>query len=529
MSASFLFKAGCVGMLVVQNSALCLTMRYSRAVLKEQYLTSTTIVLNEVVKLCIALGFMLTGFRLKSKIRLTDLPRHLYSILWCKECLLMGLPGLLYFAMNNLAFIGLENLEASTYSLVSQLKILTTAVFARIMLQKKLWWFQWRALVLLVIGVVLVQSQPTKVPTSSAVVIAPVAAGSSTIAAQAAAATPAKSHPLRHLMGFELVGSDSRVYTPSITLNLPHHGGAPNQPLNNRRPSGDERPLSNSAASRRPSSTPDDGAAELVSAPLLPPAPTAADAALANTIGLGATALAAVLSGFSGCYIEKAMKGGSLSVWDRNVQLALYGIVFGMINIVLNSSEKDRAYAASEGWLGGYSFLACIVVLLNSLGGILVSLVVVYLDNIIRGFATSVAILLTAFVSIVVFHDVDVSIVFGAGVATVLLSVFNYQDSMMASPAEMSSMGLPSPGGATGVTSAVLLSSSPPPREGGSGTIGGGGGVEMQGVAIHRPHGHGLSTPTLDNGAGGLVRGRSTGNLSREAVNDDEKVSLLSR
>lgn len=510
MSASFLFKAGCVGMLVVQNSALCLTMRYSRAVLKEQYLTSTTIVLNEVVKLAIALAFMIAGFRLKAKIRLADLPRHLYSILWCKECLLMGLPGLLYFAMNNLAFIGLENLEASTYSLVSQLKILTTALFARVMLHKKLWWFQWRALVLLVIGVVLVQSQPTKVPPpSSAVVIAPVAAAAHT-PPSASTTTPASAkHPLRHLLGFELVASDARVYTPSITLNLPHQGGVPNRPLNNRKSHGagdEQQPFSSSAASRRPSSTPtpEGEDAELVSAPLLPPAPTVADAAVAKTLGLIATATAAVLSGFSGCYIEKAMKGGSLSVWDRNVQLALYGIFFGIINIVVNSSEKDRAYAAAEGWLGGYSFLACIVVLLNSLGGILVSLVVVYLDNIIRGFATSVAILLTAFVSIVVFHDVDVSIVFVAGVATVLLSVFNYQDTMMASPAEMSSMGMQTPGGA-----AAQASTSPPPREGS--TIGGGGGVELQGVAIHRPQ-HGHSSP-----------------LAREAVNPDEKVSLLSR
>ena len=81
-------------------------------------------------------------------------------VLFCREGLLMGLPGFLYFLMNQLAFIGLENVEASTYALVSQLKILTTAVFMRLLVGKRLQWFQWRALLLLIIGVFSYKQQP---------------------------------------------------------------------------------------------------------------------------------------------------------------------------------------------------------------------------------------------------------------------------------------------------------------------------------------------------------------------------------
>ena len=115
-------------------------------------------------------------------------------------------------------------------------------------------------------------------------------------------------------------------------------------------------------------------------------------------------------------------------MWDRNIQLALYGILFGLAQIVFFSPSSDRSFAAAHGWLGGYSSVTVLVVLLSSLGGILVSLVVVYLDNIIRGFATSGAILLTAAVSYHMFHDVVLNGAFVCGAATVLISVFNYQD-----------------------------------------------------------------------------------------------------
>src|SRR5690242_18909566 len=92
-------------------------------VLRERYLTSTTVVLNEVVKLILSLSMISFGFKLSRPTRIRDIPRHVFNIMLSRECLYMSVPGFLYFMMNQLAFVGLENLEASTYALVSQLKI----------------------------------------------------------------------------------------------------------------------------------------------------------------------------------------------------------------------------------------------------------------------------------------------------------------------------------------------------------------------------------------------------------------------
>lgn len=498
-TVSFGFKAACVGMLVMQNSALALTMRYSRAVLKEQYLTSTTIVLNEVVKLIVAIVMVVVGFRIQRAVPLKELPRHIISIIFCREGVLMLVPGLLYFLMNQLAFIGLENLDASTYSLVSQLKILTTAFFARVLLKKQLAWYQWRALALLVIGVILVQQQPDKaqvvvtqpsgalpaldVPPVSTLPIADVGAPSSSGDASRVRDTRGAGLSGRLLLssrGAELLslGESARrdlTYTASATMNLPHRALQPNV-------------ARFSLLSVGTGSVPEKSIFQ-------------------TWKGFIAAAVAAVLSGLAGCYMEKMMKGGTLTVWDRNIQLAVYGILLGLGQIVFLSSDSDRAFAASHGWLGGYSFVACIVVLLNSLGGILVSLVLAYLDNIIRGFATSIAIFITAFVSYTVFHDVVITVVFVCGVLAVIVSVFNYNDTMVAPAIEPSPM--PS------------IASSPSNRS--LGTIGSSSSaVELSSVSVHR------FADVDKESASRMPRSRSQLiNLTPEE--DDEKVTLLSR
>jgi UDP-galactose transporter len=476
-------------------------------VLKEQYLTSTTIVLNEVVKLCVAILMIFIGFRIQRAVRLRDLPRHLMSIMFCREGLLMIVPGLLYFLMNQLAFVGLENLDASTYSLVSQLKILTTAFFARVLLQKQLAWYQWRALTLLVIGVILVQQQPAKpqvtmqqptaldLPAIDALEIAPptidIDVGQS---ASKNGTYPGRRHLLStrsELLSVAESAQRELKYTASASVNLPHHAPQPNVARFSV--------LADSTA--HPKSM------------------------FAQWKGFLAAALAAVLSGLAGCYMEKMMKGGTLTVWDRNVQLAVYGILLGVGQIILFSSEADRAYAAEHTWLGGYSFVACIVVLLNSLGGILVSLVLAYLDNIIRGFATSIAIFITAFVSYTVFHDVELTVIFGCGVMTVLISVFNYNDTMIAPPTETIqhanlSVNPASPNVLSNVmphspSSARLLSA--------LGSSSSNGGVELSSVSVHR---------FVDGSEGtrGLPRSRSQGLVSLTSQEEeDEQASLIAR
>lgn len=73
----------------------------------------------------------------------------------------VAVPAIVYYIQNNLIYFGATHLDAATAQVTYQIKILTTAVFSVLMLNRKLGTFQWVALVVLFLGVVLVQLQQT--------------------------------------------------------------------------------------------------------------------------------------------------------------------------------------------------------------------------------------------------------------------------------------------------------------------------------------------------------------------------------
>jgi UDP-sugar transporter A1/2/3 len=140
-----------------------------------------------------------------------------------------------------------------------------------------------------------------------------------------------------------------------------------------------------------------------------------------RTKGFIAAISACVLSGLAGIYFEKILKGSDISVWMRNVQLSLLSIPFGFGVIYLKHSSE----IAENGFFYGYDLFVCYLVVLNATGGLLVAVVVKYADNILKGFACSLAIIITCMVS-VAFFGFQLSIQFVIGAGFVIGSIFLY-------------------------------------------------------------------------------------------------------
>ncbi|CAM2702032.1 unnamed protein product [Rotaria socialis] len=119
--------------------------------------------------------------------------------------------------------------------------------------------------------------------------------------------------------------------------------------------------------------------------------------------GLFAVMAACTLSGLAGVYFEKILKGSDVSVWIRNIQLEV----------------------KAKGFLYGYTNMVWIATLVHSVGGLIVALVVKHADNILKGFATSAAIVLSCIVSMMLF-DFELTILFTLGSGLVIFSIFLY-------------------------------------------------------------------------------------------------------
>ncbi|KAM6151804.1 UDP-galactose translocator isoform 3-T3 [Rhynchocyon petersi] len=246
------------------------------------------------------------------RVRLTGASSNLkHLVLFLHEAVLvqyvdtlkLAVPSLIYTLQNNLQYVAISNLPAATFQVTYQLKILTTALFSVLMLNRSLSRLQWASLLLLFTGVAIVQAQQA--------------------------------------------------------------GGGGPRPL-------DQNP----------------GA------------------------GLAAVVASCLSSGFAGVYFEKILKGSSGSVWLRNLQLGLFGTALGLVGLWW----AEGAAVAHRGFFFGYTPAVWGVVLNQAFGGLLVAVVVKYADNILKGFATSLSIVLSTVASIRLFgFHVDPLFALGAG------------------------------------------------------------------------------------------------------------------
>ena len=222
-------------------------------------------------------------------------------------------PACLYTMQNNLLILALTNLDAATFQVTYQLKILTTAGFSVLLLERQLVRRQWLALLLLMVGVAMVQIPETQ-------------------------------------------SDHSDQQQDKLT-------------------------------------------------------------------GFMAVLVACFSSGYAGVFYEKLVKSSSQpSVIIRNLQLGLFSLLFSLSGMIYYSSEE----IATRGMFYGYTKSVVAIIVLQSLGGLVVAATIKFADNILKGFATSISIIVSTVLSWYVLDDLLPGPYFLAGTMTVVLSSLMY-------------------------------------------------------------------------------------------------------
>jgi len=139
-------------------------------------------------------------------------------------------------------------------------------------------------------------------------------------------------------------------------------------------------------------------------------------------IGILAVIAACCLSGFAGVYFEKILKGSKASLWTRNIQLGLFGFITGIIGAYVKDGEQIRT---GGGFFQGYTITVWCVILVQAIGGLLVAVVIKYADNILKGFACSVSIILSAVLAHFIF-EFQITLMFCLGTFFVCTAVYLY-------------------------------------------------------------------------------------------------------
>ncbi|CAL5062029.1 unnamed protein product [Urochloa decumbens] len=128
----------------------------------------------------------------------------------------------------------------------------------------------------------------------------------------------------------------------------------------------------------------------------------------------------ALLSGFAGVYTEAIIKKRpSRNINAQNFWLYIFGMIFNLVAICV----QDFGAVINKGFFHGYSFITILMILNHALSGIAVSMVMKYADNIVKVYSTSVAMLLTAVVSVFLFNF-HLSLAFFLGSTVVSVSVY---------------------------------------------------------------------------------------------------------
>eukprot|EP01063_Lacrimia_lanifica_P032635 TRINITY_DN560_c0_g2_i3.p1 TRINITY_DN560_c0_g2~~TRINITY_DN560_c0_g2_i3.p1 ORF type:complete len:161 (+),score=34.64 TRINITY_DN560_c0_g2_i3:243-725(+) len=132
---------------------------------------------------------------------------------------------------------------------------------------------------------------------------------------------------------------------------------------------------------------------------------------------------AAIASALAGVSFEKLLKGVSVSLWTRNMQLAFYSIFTGLI--VLYTTTEQWNQVQERGFFYGYTYMTWLCISVNGFGGLLVGATIKYADAVSKDISIGASIVLSTLMSTVLF-GYSLSGTVAVGVMIVIYSVFIY-------------------------------------------------------------------------------------------------------
>lgn len=141
--------------------------------------------------------------------------------------------------------------------------------------------------------------------------------------------------------------------------------------------------------------------------------------------GFAAVTAACFTSGLAGVYFEMVLKNSKADLWVRNVQLSLFSIIPALLPIVISPSPKGDSNGAFGGLFNNFGAWAWATVAIQVFGGLVTAIVIKYSDNILKGFATSLSIILSFLASVVLFNF-QITSGFLVGSSTVLIATWMY-------------------------------------------------------------------------------------------------------
>lgn len=310
---------------VLQQTLLVLIIRYSKINNSDKYLTSVAVTLSELLKIIFALTLEAKNnlqieqteqtYNPILQIEQTDNPYPEFHKSKCNSCkrllnlwlrmtkeliskdgIRLIIPAILYLIQNNLIFFALSNLSVPVYQITNQGKLLTTAIFSRIFLGKKIRFMQYVAITILGMGVAIANLADTN-------------------------------------------EGETQVFEKK------------NQK---------------------------------------------------TSIGFVAMFICCFTSSLAGVYFEYVLKNDSTSnasVHTRNFQLSFWSFSFGVILILC----KDHDDIVQNGVFHGFNWIVTLAVLCQALVGLVVSLMLLYANAVLKGFAIAIAAIISSVISMFLF------------------------------------------------------------------------------------------------------------------------------